>query len=104
MKPMRQFLITLLLIWAAASTVAYLYSQEQHIPRTLLFALLPAFLVEIGLYVMPGFEAARKFFDALGPKALRGGLLVASGIAPYLLESWRLGNFRFESFLILVAL
>lgn len=64
---------------------------------------MPAFLLEIGFYLMPGFETARKLFDALGPKALRAGLLVASGIAPYLLESWRMGSFRFESLLLLLA-
>jgi len=101
---MRQFLITLLLIWAAASIAGFVYSQEQHISRTLLYALLPAFLVEIGFYLMPGFEPARKLFDALGSKALRATLLVASGLAPYLLESVRLGTFRFESLLILTAL
>ena len=103
-KPMRQFLVTLLLIWAAASIAAFVYSQQQHISHTLLLALLPAFLVEIGFYLMPGFETVRKLFDALGPKALRAGLLVASAIAPYLLESWRLGTFRLESLLILTAL
>jgi membrane protease YdiL (CAAX protease family) len=101
---MRQFLVTLLLIWAAASIAAFVYSQEQHISRTILFALLPAFLLEIGFYLMPGFETARKLFDALGPKAFRAALLVASAIAPYLLESWRLASFRFESLLILIAL
>jgi len=69
-----------------------------------LYALLPAFLIEIGFYLMPGFETARKVFDALGPKTLRAVLLVGSGIAPYLMESLRLGTFRFESFLILIAL
>lgn len=104
MKPMRQFLIALLLIWAAASIAAVFYSQEQHISRTLLLALLPAFLVEIGFYVLPGFETARKLFDALGPKAVRAALLAASALTPYLLESWRLGTLRFDSLLILFAL
>lgn len=104
MKPMRPFLVTLLLVWTAASITAYFYSQQQHISRALLLALLPAFLIEISLYLMPGFEKVRRAFDQLGSKGLRAGLLVISAVTPYLFESWRTHTFNFTSFVILLAL
>lgn len=104
MKPMRQFLITLMLVWTAASIAAYVYSQQQNISRGLLLALLPAFLMEIGLYLMPGFDKVRKQFDRLGSKPFRAALLTAGAVAPYLIESLRLGSFRISSFLLLLVL
>ncbi len=104
MKPMRQFQVTLLLAWTAASLAAYFYSQQQHLSRALLFALLPAFLLEIGFYLMPGFEKVRRWFDRLGPGWLRAALLTASAVIPYCSESWHLGTFRITSLLMLLAL
>src|SRR5271165_5907603 len=104
MKPMRPFLIALALVWVAASTAAFIYSQQQNISRTLLYALLPAFLVEIAFYLMPGFDSMRKAFDQLGSKSVRAVLLVAAAATPYLMESLRLGTFQFTAFLILLTL
>lgn len=53
---------------------------------------------------MPGFDRVRKQFDRLGSKPLRAFLLTASAVLPYLIESLRLGTFRFTSFLLLLAL
>jgi len=54
----------------------------------------PAFLVELCFYLVPGFAGARKKFDALGSKPWRAALLSASGLLPYLIETSRLGSFR----------
>ena len=104
MKPMRPFLLTLALVWTAASMAAFLYSQQQNIPSALLSALLPAFLLEIGFYLVTGFEWARRAFDSLGPKPVRAFLLLSSAVAPYLIESSRTGSFSLRSFLMLTAL
>ena len=69
-----------------------------------MYALLPAFLLEIGLYLATGFEGARRAFDVFGPKPVRALLLLASAMAPYLIESTRTGWFSWRSVLWLLFL
>ncbi len=59
---MRQFLTTLSLVWIAACIGAYVYSQQQHISSTVALAVVPAFLVELAFYLVPGFASVRKSF------------------------------------------
>jgi hypothetical protein len=68
------------------------------------FAVVPAFLVELAFYLVPGFAPVRKAFDAAGSKVFRAALLTASGVVPYLMEALRLRSFRLGSFLELLAL
>ena len=101
---MRQFLTTLSVVWIAACIAAYFYSQQQHISTRVALAVVPAFLVELAFYLAPGFIAVRKGFDALGSKRLRAGLLAASGVIPYLIETLRGHTFRLNHLLDLLAL
>src|SRR5580693_2439682 len=103
MKQMRQFLTTLSLVWIAACIGAYVYSQQQHISSTIALAVVPAFLAELGFYLVPGFASVRKDFDALGSKPLRATLLAASGVLPYLIETLRTRTFHLVSFMELLA-
>jgi membrane protease YdiL (CAAX protease family) len=100
---MRQFLTTLGVVWTVACIAAYVYSQQQNIPSSLTIALLPAFLVELGFYLVLGFAVVRKAFDRTGSKPVRAGLLAASAVVPYLLVSLCTGTFHFSSFLTLLA-
>jgi membrane protease YdiL (CAAX protease family) len=101
---MRQFLTTLSLVWIAACIGAYVYSQQQHISSTVALAVLPAFLVELGFYLAPGFASVRKRFDALGSKPQRAALLTASGVIAYLIEALGTRTFHLVSFVELLAL
>jgi hypothetical protein len=101
---MRQFLTTLSLVWIAACIGAYVYSHQQHISSTVALAVVPAFLVELAFYLVPGFASVRKAFEALGSKALRASLLTASGLIPYLIEALSTRTFRLLSFVELLAL
>ena len=101
---MRQFLTTLSLVWIAACIAAYFYSQQQHISSTVALAVVPAFLVELAFYLVPGFAAVRKRFDALGSKPLRAALLAVSGVVPYLIEALGTRTFHLVSFVELLAL
>jgi uncharacterized protein len=101
---MRQFLTTLSVVWIAACIGAYVYSQQQHISSTVALAVVPAFLVELAFYLVPGFAAVRKAFDALGSKPLRASLLAASGLIPYLIEALSTRTFHLLSFAELLAL
>jgi membrane protease YdiL (CAAX protease family) len=103
MKQMRQFLTTLVVVWMAGCIGAYVYSQQQHIPLSLAAAAVPAFLVEIAFYMVPGFARVRARFDASGSKAFRAGLITASALAPYLIVLPSTGSFRLSTFLGLLA-
>lgn len=69
----------------------------------IVFAVVPAFLLELAFYLMPGFPAIRKLFDALRSKTLRAALLSASAIAPYLMETSRTGSLQLARFIELLA-
>ena len=101
---MRQFLTALALAWIGAVIAAYFYSQQQNIPSPLAISVLPAFLLEIALYLAPGFPDVRKRFDRIQSKVARAALLTLSAIAPYLLASVRLGFFRWPSLVLLTVL
>lgn len=101
---MRQFLIALLVVWTAACIAAYLYSTQQHIPAGAVAALLPALLLELGLYLATGFQAARRQFELLGSRSVRAGLLTAGAVIPHALASTALHAFSFPSLLLLVVL
>jgi membrane protease YdiL (CAAX protease family) len=103
MKEMRQFLIALVVVWTAACIAAYVYSTRQAIPARLAVALLPAFLAELAFYLAPGFQAVRKYFERLGPKSVRAGLLTASAAVPYVLAATALHAFRFPALAMLVV-
>ena len=101
---MRQFLIALALAWTGACIAAFFYCQQQNIPRHVALAVLPAFLLEIGLYLAPGFPDVRKRFDRIKSKISRAALLTITAIAPYLLASLRLGSFRWAALVQLTVL
>src|SRR5438552_5792251 len=101
MKRMRQFLTTLLVVWTAACIATYIYSQQQNIPSWIALAVLPAFLVELGFYLVIGFGPVRKAFDDLGSKPFRAALLASSAVIPYLIETTLTGTFQITSILIL---
>jgi len=90
---MRQYLATVLAIWIAACIAAYFFSQQYHIPLSLTTAILPAFLLELAFYTMPGFEGIRQRFTGTGSKLTRAALLTGSAVAPYLLLSLGTGTF-----------
>jgi membrane protease YdiL (CAAX protease family) len=103
MKRMRLFLTTLVVLWTAATIAAYIYSQQQNIASWIVWAVTPAFLVELAFYLAPGFPAVRKAFDQVGPKAGRASLLAVSAVIPYLIETPLTGAFHWTSFLTLLA-
>ena len=102
---MRQYLITVLVVWTATCIAAYFYSKQQNIPASIVYAVVPAFLAEIAFYIAPGIEGARRVFERSGPKVVRGALLTASAILPYLIVSLQAHTFALRPFglLLMVA-
>jgi peptidoglycan/LPS O-acetylase OafA/YrhL len=98
-----QYFISVLLVWVAACAAAYFYSQQKGIPRGVALALLPAFLVELALYIMPGFAGVRRALAAL-PAAVLALLLSGAAMVPYVLATVPLGAFHLASLLAVGAI
>jgi CAAX protease family protein len=99
---MRQYLTMVLVVWTAACIAANFYSKQQNIPASIVYAIVPAFLAELALYLAPGFERARKLFEQAGSKVIQASLLAASALLPYLMLSVATQTFAIRSFLLLV--
>jgi len=82
---------------------AYLYSQQKGIPREIVLALLPAFLAEIALYLLPAFDGVRASLAAL-PRAVLALLLTAAAVVPYTLATVSLGAFHITALLEIAGL
>lgn len=65
-------------------------------------SVLPALLIEVAMYLAPGFAPVRERMAALGSRLTPA--LVASALVPYLMASLSLGSFRFDSLAILAVL
>ena len=110
MKPMpkarsawSEYFICVLLVWLAACAAAYFYSQQKGIPREILLALLPAFLAEIALYLLPGFAGVRDSLAAM-PRVALAILLTAAAVIPCTLATVSLGVFHLTSLLEVAGL
>lgn len=100
---MRQFLIALVVVWTCGCVTAFFYFQQQNIPRHLELILVPALLLELTFYLVPGFPEIRKRFDRIKSKAARAALMTATAVVPYLFVSLQLHSFQFLSFILLLT-
>jgi membrane protease YdiL (CAAX protease family) len=66
-------------------------------------AVLPAFLAELALYILPGFAGVRRSLSAL-PKTVLAILLTGAAVVPYSLATVPLGSFHILSMLALFAI
>jgi membrane protease YdiL (CAAX protease family) len=92
---MQRALVTLGAVWLAACIAAYFYSQNHNIPAAVGFAVLPAFLLEIALYLGLGSEALRNHLEKWPSWALALALTVTATL-PYAWSHANLGVFRIE--------
>jgi uncharacterized protein len=75
----------------------------RNVPTPLLLAALPAFLVEITLYLLTASGRTRAWLDRFTPARVACGL-TASAMATYLLYTLPLGCFRWQSLALLALL
>jgi uncharacterized protein len=102
--PLRPFLLTVLGIWIISGTAGVIYAQSQSIPTLVAASVIAAFLVEIALYVLPGFEAARQWVSrTLHPRALAAAIAGAAPLS-YLIYSIPTGLFDLRSAAAILAL
>ncbi len=67
-------------------------------------AALPAFLVEIALYLTLAYDPVRKRLESTTQPVLFAACLLTSAIIPYLMASLALGTFSWNAFLVLLSL
>jgi len=87
----------------ALCAAAFFYSLQKGISRGMAAAVLPAFLTELALYILPGFAGVRRSLSAL-PKTVLAILLTGAAVVPYLSATVPLGSFHVLSLLAVFAI
>ena len=101
---LRAYVVTVVVVDALLAAAGFIYGSQELISPAVSTPIIIAFLVQAAMFLLPGFPNARRRVEqAFAPKAL-ATLLVAAGIAPYLIFSIPLGLFSAKHFLGLLAL
>jgi len=90
-------------VWVACVIAGLLYAHQQSIPRAVVLAALPAFLLEATFYYALAVDSIRSRIEKLDRSTVAFAL-TAAAIAPYLAASLALGSFGWRAFLALSAL
>ncbi len=102
---LRGYGITLAAVWVAFCIAAFFYAQHYNIPAPVTIAVLPAFLVEVSLYIAAGAEPVRRRIEQLaGSRAMLAILLTASAAVPYCIAALGTGTFEVRSLVTLAVL
>jgi membrane protease YdiL (CAAX protease family) len=102
-QSLRGFSIALVILWITLCIAGLLYSQAKDIPQWVVFAVVPAFLVELSFYAATGVAAVRARLALLSPRQLAAGM-VGSAVLPYLIYSVGTGVFDPASFAMIAGL
>jgi membrane protease YdiL (CAAX protease family) len=100
---LRGYRIALASVWAILCIAGVVYAHLQDIPAQIALAVIPAFLIETGLYLSAGTGAVRARLARLPRERLAVGM-VFSALIPYCVYSIATGVFRLEAFVALVSL
>src|SRR5579885_840062 len=102
-KRLRWTHMLLAALWVVASVAGYVYAQQQHIPVSLAFKVLPAFLMEVGFFYVLGSDRLRAQVEQW-PKVVTALALVAAAVLPYTAAELAVGSFGRRPFLIIAGL
>ena len=101
---LRAYIVTAVVLDALLAAAGFIYGGQRGISAAVSAPIIIAFLVQAAIFLLPGFPGARKRAEqAFSPRTL-AVLLVAGGIAPYLIFSIPLGLFSAKNFGGLLAL
>lgn len=100
---MGRFVLALALWWAAVCIAGAVYSQQQHIPTRVVFAVIPAFLLEIGFYLVLAIDGVRARMEALPPVIVAPFLWVCA-VLPYSIYATAAGVFHWPLWGLVAAL
>lgn len=99
----RSFAWTLLILWTVLCIAAAVYSQIKNIPTWIVYAVVPAFLVEAAFYIAAGLRTTRAKLESWKPERLAAAMTLTAA-APYLVYSVGTGVFRLQSLITITAL
>ena len=91
------------MVWALQCIAAGIYSNQKDIPANIALLVVPAFLVETGLYLAAGFAETRARLERLRPEILASAM-TATAPLPYLIYSVPTGVFSWQSLGTIVLL
>lgn len=101
-QSLRTYALVMVAVWGILGMGGLYYSHLQHIPENIAWAVLPAFLVEITLYVAIGTEAIRERIARTGPALPL--IAAVAAVVPYSMYTIALHRFRPEAFVVLFVL
>jgi membrane protease YdiL (CAAX protease family) len=90
-------------LWTLQCIAAAVYSQQQNIPSYITIAVVPAFLLETGLYFAAGLRQTRARLELLSPTRIALAS-TATAPLPYLLYSVSTGVFTWKSLAAILVL
>ena len=93
----RAYRVTLICVWALLGTAAGIYSIQQHIPAWISIPFLIAALIEVALYLLPGFASGRALVESFHPLAVRAFAIEVSALVPYCVYALGTGTFHWRS-------
>jgi membrane protease YdiL (CAAX protease family) len=100
---LRGFMWALVLLWCLQCIAAAVYSQQQGIPTYITVGVVPAFLLETGLYLAAGLRPTRAKLERFEPARLATAMTL-SAPAPYLVYSLATGVFSWQSLFQILGL
>jgi uncharacterized protein len=107
MKPMlaglRGFALAVAGLWIVLGIAAWLYSHDQNIPRWIVLAVVPAFLIEAALYLAAGVESTRARLQRLPARGL-AALMTVTAPVPFAIYTLASGLWDWRSFVAIVGL
>src|SRR3954449_12948517 len=103
-KSLRGYGLILAAVWVAFCIAAFLYAQLHNIPTRIVVAVLPAFFVEIALYLAAGIEHVHRRIEGLARPAMLAAAMTASAAVPYCIVALGTGSFQTRSLVTLIVL
>jgi uncharacterized protein len=90
----RGFILAVVIGWILLTAAGFYYARLKSIPASLAAPLIAAFLIEYVFYLVPGFPSLREWLADNVPSRRLALLLALSAMAPYLVYSVAIGQFR----------
>ena len=94
----RAYRVTVACVWALLGTAAAIYSIQQHIPPRVSIPFITAALIELALYLVPGFKSGRALVESIQPIALRALAIEIAALVPYCVYAAGTGTFHWRPF------
>jgi membrane protease YdiL (CAAX protease family) len=101
---LRSFRVTLGVVLPLVCIAGVLYAYLHSIPAGIATALLAALLVEVGLYLTPGFPRLRDALEARFSPRMLALWMIASALLPYLIYALPTGQFNWVALIRLGVL